>query len=157
MSKSTKKGKTISLPTEDPKLKKTSSSRSGVTIVGNIKASRDVIMGDQYNDLRQQVAQITSSAVFITHAQEVQKQIASLAQQTDLLPAQIRRIELVEADIQEVIEEAKKEKPVGERINYTLISAKWTMDTLGKSVQSAVGLGTVLAGLAQIAFKLFGG
>ena len=31
------------------------------------------------------------------------------------------------------------------------------MDSLGESVKSAIGLGTVIGGLAQIAIKLFGG
>jgi len=73
------------------------------------------------------------------------------------LPAQVRRIEAVEGDVQEVVQEAQKEKPVGKRINETLVSAKETMEKLGASVTAAMGLGAVLGGLGQIALKLFGG
>jgi hypothetical protein len=129
----------------------------GVVIGGNVTAGRDVIMGDQYNDLRQQVAQIGSPQEFIAKAQEAQQQIAALKQQPDLLPAQVKRIELAEAEVQEAVQEAQKEKPVGQRINETLDSAKQTMEKLAGSVTAAVGLGTVLGGLGQIAIKLFGG
>jgi chromosome segregation ATPase len=131
--------------------------KGGVIVGGSIKAGRDAIMGDQYNDLRQQVAQIATPAEFLARAQEAQQQIATLKQTPDLLPAQVKRIELAEAEVQEAVQEAQKEKPMGKRINETLDSAKETMEKLAGSVTAAVGLGTVLGGLGQIAIKLFGG
>ena len=131
--------------------------KGGVVVGGSIKAGRDVIMGDQYNDFRQQVAQISSPAEFVARAQELQVKIAEIKKQPDLLPTEVRRVELVEADVKDAVEEAQKKKPAGKRINDTLASAKETMDNIAKSVTAAVGLGTVIAGLGQIALKLFGG
>jgi phage shock protein A len=113
-------------------------------------------MGDQYNDLRQQIANVATPAEFVAGAQQAQAHIAALKQQPNLLPAEVRRLEVVEGDVKEVIEEAKKPKPLGERINATLTSAKETMDRLGGSVKSAMELGAILGGLAQIALKIFG-
>jgi len=147
-------------PAKRPAAKKTptvGTMKGGVIVHGKIQAGRDVIMGDQYNDLRQQVAQIASPQEFVAQAKELQTKIAEIKQQPDLLPAQVRRIEAVEGDVQEVVQEAQKEKPVGKRINETLVSAKETMEKLGASVTAAMGLGAVLGGLGQIALKLFGG
>jgi hypothetical protein len=131
--------------------------KGGVVVGGNIRAGRDVIMGDQYNDLRRQVAQISSPQEFVARAQELQAKIAEVKQQPDLLPAQIETMEVVEGQVKQVIEEAQKQKPLAARIHATLTGAKAVMDTLGDSVKSAIGLGAVLAGLGQIAIKLFGG
>ena len=131
--------------------------KGGVLVGGNIRAGRDVIMGDQYNDMRQQVAQISSPAEFVARAQELQARIAEVKQQSDLLPAQVETIEVVEGQVKQVIEEAQKPKPLAARINATLTGARAVMDSLGDSVKSAIGLGAVLAGLGQIALKLFGG
>ena len=131
--------------------------KTNITVRGGIHAGRDVIMGDQYNDLRQQIAHIATPDAFIAGAQQAQAHIAALKQQPNLLPAEVRRLEVVEGDVSEAIAEAKKPKPLGERINTTLTSAKETMDKLGGSVKSAMELGTILGGLAQIALKVFGG
>jgi len=134
--------------------------KGGVIVAGNIRAGRDVVVGDQtnyYNDLRQQVAQITSPQEFVAKAQEAQQQIAALKQTPELAPVQVKQLELAETEVQEAVQEAQKEKPVGQRINETLDSAKETMDKVAKGVAAAVGLGTVLGGLGQIALKLFGG
>jgi hypothetical protein len=152
-------------------VKRTATSKGGIAVAGdihakrdviigkqqNIKASRDVVLGDQYHYLSEQVANITKPEEFIASAQEVQAQLAEIKKQPDLLPAQARRIEAVEGDVQEAVEEAKKDQPAGERIRSTLDSAKETMDKLAEGVKSAVGLGSVLGGLAQIAIRLFGG
>jgi hypothetical protein len=131
--------------------------KGGVVVGGSIRAGRDVIMGDQYNDLRQQVAQISSPAEFVARAQELQTKIAEIKKQPDLLPAQVETMQVVEGQVKQVIEEAQKPKPLAARINATLTGAKAVMDSLGDSVKSAIGLGAVLAGLGQIAIKLFGG
>ena len=133
------------------------SAKTQITVGGNIIAKRDVIMGDQYNDLRQQIAQIATPVEFVARAQEVQKQITAIKQQPDLQPAQVETIEVVEGQVKQVIEEAQKLKPLPARINATLTGAKAVMDSLGDGVKSAIGLGAILGGLAQIALKLFGG
>ena len=129
----------------------------GIAVVGGIHAGRDVIMGDQYNDLRQQVAQIGTPAEFVAQVQALQAQLAALKQQPDLLPAQVQTLEVVEGNVQEAVEEAQKPEPLAARITATLTGASAVMDSLSKSVQAAVGLGAVLGGLAQIALRLFGG
>jgi len=131
--------------------------KGSIVVSGDIKAGRDVIMGDQYNDLRQQVAQISSPQEFVARAQELQARIAEINKQPDLLPTQVETIAVAEDQVKQVIEEAQKPKPLATRINATLTGAKAVMDSLGESVKSAVGLGGVLAGLGQIALKLFGG
>ena len=152
--KTTAKAKSARRRTKTPTI---GTMKGGIVVGGDIRAGRDVIMGDQYNDLRQQVAQISSPGEFVARAQELQAQVAALKQQPELQPTEARRIELVEADVKEAVEEAQKEKPAGQRINDTLASAKETMDNLAKSITTAVGLGTVLGGLGQMALKLFGG
>lgn len=131
----------------------------GVVVGGNIRAGRDVVMGDQtnINDNRQQVNNITSVPEFMVELQKLQAQIAALKQAPELTPAQTRRLEVVEGDVQEVVAEVQKPKPLAARINDTLTGAQTTMTNIGQSVTAAVGLGTVLGGLAQVALKLFGG
>ena len=150
----TKKTKSTKRRTKTPTI---GTMKGGIVVGGSIKAGRDVIMGDQYNDLRQQVAQIGSPAEFVAKAQELQAQIAALKQQPELSPAQVGTIEVVEGQVKQAIEEAQKPQPLAARINATLTGAKAVMDSMGKGVTAAVGLGTVLAGLGQIALKLFGG
>jgi hypothetical protein len=128
-----------------------------ISIGGDVHAGRDVIMGDQYNDFRQQVAQISSPAEFVEQAKKLQEQLAAIKEQPGLLPEHVQTIEVVEGDVQKVVEEAQKPKPLAARMTATLTGAKAVMDSLGESVKSALGLGAVLAGLAQIALKVFGG
>ena len=129
----------------------------GIAVTGGIHAGRDVIMGDQYNDLRQQVAQIGTPAEFVAQVQALQAQLAALKQQPGLLPAQVQTLEVVEGNVREAVEEVQKPEPLAARITATLTGASAVMDSLSKGVQAAVGLGTVLAGLAHIALRLFGG
>ena len=133
------------------------SARSNVTIHGDVHAGRDVVMGDQYNDLRQQIAQIASPADFVAKAREVQSELVRLKTQPEITPSEKRRLEAVEGDVADVIEEALKPKPLPERINGTLTAATQTLENMSKSVAAAVGLGTLLGTLGQAALKLFGG
>ena len=135
----------------------TATARDGIAVSGGIHAGRDVIMGDQYNDFRQQVAQIGTPAEFVAQVQALQAQLAVLEQQAELSPAQAKTIEVVEESVQQALEAAQEPQPPVARITATLTAAKAVMDSLAGSVQSAVGLGTVLAGLIQVAARLFGG
>ena len=137
--------------------KRHASPQTQITVRGNITAKRDVIIGNQYNDLRQQIAQIASPEEFLARAREAQTQIAEIKKSPELLPAQVRRLEVIQADVQEAVDEAQKPQPRATSIKATLDGAKETMDRLAEGVKSAVGLGTVLGGLAQIAIRLFGG
>jgi hypothetical protein len=128
-----------------------------IHIAGDVKAERDVVMGDVTYDLRQQVAQIVSPQEFVARLQELQGQIAQARQQPDLLPEQQATLEIIEGQVTEVIEEAGKPAPKPARIKARLDAAEGTLKSLAKSVTSAVGLGTALAGFGQIALKLFGG
>jgi len=137
--------------------KRASATKGRITVSGGIHARRDVIMGDQYNDFRQQVAQIATPEQFLAQARELQAKLAEIKRQPNLLPEHAETIEVVEGQVEQVVEEAHKPRPLAARINATLTGAKAVMDSLGESVKSAVGLGTVIGGLAQIAMKLFGG
>lgn len=128
-----------------------------VNVKGDIKASRDVIIGEQYNDFRVQVAQITSPQEFVAKLQELQGHIAQVKAQPDVAPEDKEMLQLAEGQVADVIEEAQKPQPAADRISTKLKSAKKVMDSLGDSVKSAVGLGTAIAGFGAIALKLFGG
>ncbi|MCP4536639.1 MAG: zinc ribbon domain-containing protein [Chloroflexi bacterium] len=129
----------------------------GHKVAGGIHAGRDVIVGDQYNDLRQQAVQVATPAEFVTALQSLHAQVAALRQQSALSQAQVAEVTVAEENVQEALEEAQKPQPVAARIKATLTGAKAILDPLAKSVKSAVGLGTVAASLIQLALKLFGG
>ena len=131
--------------------------RGGISISGGIHARRDVIVGDQYNSFRQQIAQIASPEEFLAGVHELQSKLAEIKNQPDLLRAQVETIEVIEGQVQQAIEEAQKPKPYAARIHTTLTSAKAVMDSLSESLKSAVGLGTVIAALGRIAMRVFGG
>lgn len=134
-----------------------------VNVKGNVIAHHDVIQGnqyiygDQYQDFRQQVAQIASPQEFVAKLQELQGQIAQVKEQPDVAPEDQEMLQLAAGQVGEVIEEAKKPQPASERISAKLKSAKKVMDSLGEGVKSAVELGTTIAGFGAIALKLFGG
>jgi hypothetical protein len=126
--------------------------KGGTVVGGDIKAGRDVIMGDQVN----YAARVTSPQEFVAELGKLRGQIVALKDQPELAPAHRQTIEVVEGQVQQVIEEAQKPQPLGARITATLTGAKAVMDSLSGSVTSAVGLGAALAGLGQVALKLFG-
>ena len=126
--------------------------KGGAVVGGDIKAGRDVIMGDQIN----YAARVTSPQEFVTELQKLHGQIVALKDQPQLAPAHQQTIEVVEGQVEQAIEEAQKPQPLGARITATLTGAKAVMDSLAGGVTSAVGLGAALAGLGQIALKLFG-
>ncbi len=137
--------------------KKSTSPKTQVNIKGNV-SGQTVIFGDQYNyNFQQQVAQIQSPQEFVTKLQELHSELTQIKQQPDLLPEHKETLEIVEGDVAEVIEEAKKPQPKLARIKARLDAAEGVMTSLGKSVAAAVGLGTAIAGFGQIALKLFGG
>lgn len=143
--------KKISLNRRAPKMR--------FAVQGNITAKRDVIMGDQTNyiDNRKQIANIASPQEFVSELEKVRAELLKLKAAPNLSLAEVRRVEVVEADVVEVLEESKKSAPVADRINQMLETASKTMTNMGKAVAGAVTLGTTLAGLGQIALKLFGG
>ena len=146
--------------TEESDVEKTkpeAETKGRIVVSGGIHAGRDVIMGDQYNDFRQQVAQIGTPAEFVVQVQALQAQLAALKQQAELSPAQAKTIEVVEESVEQALDAAQEPQPAVARITATLTAAKAVMDSLAGSVQSAVGLGAVLAGLIQVAATLFGG
>ena len=133
--------------------------KSNFNIQGGIHARRDVIMGDQENTFyqTQQTLNITSPSQFVEELQKLKAEIERLKSLPGVDPAVARRLVTVEGDIQDAIIEAKKEKPVVERIKTTLDGAKETMEKLGGSIDAAVKLGTTLGSLALLAMKVFGG
>ncbi|MGQ9851708.1 MAG: hypothetical protein ACUVSU_16830, partial [Aggregatilineaceae bacterium] len=122
-------------------------------IQGKIQAGRDIVMGDQYVGSHY-IANIHTQAQFVEELRKLQEEIAKLMQDSTLALADKLRVEAVQLDIQEAIEEARKPAPLGEHINQTLIRAKETLET--GSVDAAMNLGISLARLATLALKLFG-
>lgn len=129
----------------------------GVFIQGDVYAQRDVIMGDQYNFQDQRIANIQTPAEFLQALSLLQAQIAALKQHSELTLQQAQMVEIIQRQVQQAVEEARKPEPMGTRITAELASAKATMDLIASAVQSAVGLGATLAGLAGMAIKVFGG
>jgi hypothetical protein len=143
------------------KLKKddTQPAKQVFNIKGDIRAGRDVIQGDQTNYITynaQQIANLASPAEFLTVLQQVQAQIGEM-KKAELSKAQERNLEVAESLVGEVVEEVQKPQPALERIKETLSEAKETMEMLSGSIAAATALGTILAGLAATAIKLFGG
>lgn len=128
-------------------------------VEGGIHAGRDVNMGDQYNTYYQYqtTLNITSPAQFMDELKKLKEEIERLKSQPGVDPSIARRMDLVQADIEDVEKEAEKEQPAAERIKKTLDNARETMDKIGGSVTSAINLGTTLANLAMITMKVFGG
>lgn len=153
--------------TTKPKPKRTAGKRTPAkpaggnvfNVQGGIHVRGNMIAGDQTNVYYQnrQTIQITSPAQFIGELQKLREEIERLKSQPDVDPATVRRMNLVQADIDDAMDESAKEKPTADRINKTLDSAKETMEKLSGSVTTAVNLGTTLGNLALLAMKLFGG
>jgi hypothetical protein len=141
-----------------PANKKTSDSRTTINIEGGVHTGRDFVAGDQYNygGQSQQIAMVQTPAEFVTELLKFQAQLAAFKQQPQLSTPVVHNLEAVEAQVTEAAEEAQKPVPAGERIRAVLAEAKATMDMIGASVQSAMGLGVTLGALVEAALKLFG-
>ena len=138
---------------------KRSSSRPAYNIQGGVHAGRDVITGNQTNTYypTRQTLNVTTPADFVAELQKLKAEIERLKQLPDTDAAAARRLEVVQADLQDAIVDAEKEQPAAQRINNTLDGAKETMEKLEGSITSAVNLGTTLGNLALIASRVFGG
>ncbi len=132
-----------------PRTTKIGTMKGGVIVQGSIRANRDVIMGNQYNDYRQQIAQIATPEQFIAEAEKVQQQIAEAKKLPDLLPAQTRKVQTAEDDLKDAITEAKKSAPSPKTMSDNLKSAAETLDGIGKTVQAAQGMGKKIDDLAR--------
>lgn len=128
-----------------------------INVEGGIHAGRDVIMGDQINATHQQIANIETAEAFLQELRVLQNQIAALKHLPQATPQDQQALEVVEGQIATAIEEAQKPQPLGVRIRATLAGAKASMELASDSIKAAAGLGATLAGLIEIAIKLFGG
>jgi hypothetical protein len=127
-------------------------------IQGNVHVAGNMIGGDQTNYYQnQQTIQIISPAQFMDELRKIREEIERLKSQPEIDKSLLRRMDLVQADIDDAIDEAAKEKPAAQRINSTLDSARETMDKLSGSIASAVNVGATLGNLALMAIKVFGG
>ena len=123
-------------------------------VTGGIHAGHTVVMGSQTNV---QTANIQSPQEFAAALQRIQAQVSALKQQPQLTSAQARNIAVVEAKVSQAVDETRQPQPLGERVRAALTEAKDTLDLLAGGLQSAVGLGTAVGGLAVLAVKIFGG
>ena len=123
------------------------------TMTGGVVANRIHVEGNwiehQYNDYRQQIAQIATPQQFIAEAEKIKAEIAQAKTSPALPAAQQRRLEAIEGDVKEVVAEAKKDQPNPKTMRETLKTAAETMDSVGKAVQAAQGMGQKINDLAQ--------
>ena len=94
-------------------------------------------------------------AVAMDELQKLKDEIEKLKSQPGVSPAEARRMDVAQTDIQDAKDEAAKDKPVAGRIKTTLDGAKETMEKLGGSIGAAMNLGTTIGNLALMVFKLF--
>lgn len=126
-------------------------------IQGDIKIGRDFVGGDQVNYMTNTISNnATSPAEFMAELQKLISEIQALKSQPEVEPTSKRMLSTVEEDLKDAIDEARKEKPVAERIKATLDRSKEMMDKLGGGIASAMNLGTVLGSLALMTMKIFG-
>jgi hypothetical protein len=126
-------------------------------VQGGIHIGRDMVAGGQVNYINETNLNISTPAQFMDELQKLKDEIEKLKSQPAVDTAASRRMDVVQADIQDAMNEAAKDKPVAERIKNTLDGAKETMEKLGGSIGAALNLGTMLGNLALLAIKLFGG
>ena len=132
-------------------------SRTKITVKGDIKARRDVIMGDQYNyappDI--DVKDVTTPGEFAAKLAEIQAAIAALKGQPDLNAAQRRNIEAAEGQVAQAAAEAQQPEADGKSIQVTLTEAQETFELLSGSITAAAGLGVVLGNLIGLVLQVF--
>ena len=125
---------------------------------GEVHIAGNMIGGAQtnYSYNQQHTYNITSPSQFMDELQKLKAEIERLKTLPDVDRSIARRMDVVQADIEEALDEAAKERPAAERINKTLDGAKETIEKLESSVGTAMKLGTTLGQLAMIAMRLFG-
>lgn len=137
------------------------SSNSNVVIGGNVSSGDMTILGQSieidYRYNAQRIENINTVQEFVTELRKIQEAIAALKAQPEVSSEQRQTIEVAEGQIAEALGEAQKPKPLAARITALMTSAKSVMESVAGGVTAAVGLGTALALLGQIALKLFGG
>jgi hypothetical protein len=136
--------------------KKNDKGSTRITIKGNVNAGRDVVMGDQYNQIVQNVEQNPTPSEYVSALQKVQQELAAMKQQSGLTAAQVRTIDAVESQVVIAAEIANQPEPPVDEIKAALTDAKETMDLLKDSLVSAVSLGALLGNLALMASRVFG-
>ena len=125
---------------------------------GNVEVKGDMIGGDKIiNNTITNIQNIQSPVEFTQALQLLQGQIVALKEEKMLLPAQKEEIEIVEGKIVEAVEASQSDKPNGTEIRKTLDEAKTMLDSIGGAATSAIGLGAILAEIAQMAITIFGG
>jgi hypothetical protein len=124
-------------------------------IQGGIHAGQNVVMGDQIN-YTYNLGDVRNRPEFVSQIHNLQARLAALRVTESLDDADEQVLRSIETRLESAAQEAQKPKPDSQQITTTLQKAKKTLDTLGESITSAVGLGTTLAGLIDLVSKLFG-
>jgi len=130
---------------------------AGQVVMGNQtinNAGRDIILGNQIN-MTTVIQPPQTTEEFMGILKAAQTQLAAM-QQAGLTSVQKQMVESTERKLAEVVEEAAKPEPLGERIKTTLTEAKEFMEAIGGSLASAATLGTTIGGLLIVVSKLFG-
>ena len=159
---SAESGNTTKPKTKTPTSRRTTpkpASGNIFNVEGGIHVAGNMIAGDQTNTYyqNQQNINITSPAQFMDELQKLKEEIERLKSQPNIDRSAVRRMDVVQADIDDAIQEAAKEEPGARHIKDTLTSAKETMEKLVGTVASAINFGSTLGNLALMATRLFGG
>ena len=112
---------------------------TGGVVADQINVKGNWIQGDQFN-YRQQIMQITTPQQFIAEAEKMQAQIAAVKKVPELPPAQKNLLVAAEANLQEVVAEAKKDHPNSKNISDALTATADTITGVGKTVSAVQGL-----------------
>jgi hypothetical protein len=123
--------------------------------IKNIHAGRDVVLGNQEISTNNTINAI-SHADFVGELQKILAEMVEIRKNSSLRAVDLKTMKIAEAGVKSAIKEAKKTNPLGARIQTTLDDTQKIMEKMGANVNAALGLGTVLAGLAQTAIRIFG-
>jgi hypothetical protein len=136
--------------------KKNQDDRPYIHVEGGIHVQRDMIMGDQYNQIVQNVENNPTPGAFTVALWQIRQELSKIKAQSDLTAAQIRNIEFVEVKVLEAEQKASLPEPPVEDIKTDLIEAKETMDAISGGLASAIGLGALLGNLIGMVGRAFG-
>ncbi len=121
-----------------------------------VNINGDFVAGDKPVTYSQTIINQTP-VEFIRELRAFLGQIGELKNTTELNQDQKSELVLVEEKITDALQTANQPNPDGEKIHGNLEEAKKKMETLAGSLSAAIGLGTVLAKLIEMAIKVFGG
>lgn len=136
--------------------KKSEESSPKYHIEGGVHAGRDVILGDQYNQIVQQVQNNPSPAEFTAALKQVQAELAALKQQPALSAVQAQVVQIAVEKVQAASDVASQPEPQVNELKAALTDAKESVQLISGSLLAAVQLGALIGELIVLAGRVFG-